>query len=183
MKKDGFSLLELMVTLAILAIATTIAIPSFTRWLPNYRLKSAARDVYSNMQLCKLGAVKHNTDWAIVFDPGANNYFVCSDDGADDDWTTTADNTIEKKVNLASYESGVGFGHGNAGVPIDTTFDDEVTYPANVLVFNARGTPSPSGDCQVYIDHERNTTTYGIGTSTTGVISLQKWNSSTNSWE
>ena len=181
MKQRGFSLLELMVTLAILAIATTIAIPGFSRWLPNYRLKSAARDVYSNIQLCKLGAVKHNTDWAIVFDPGSNTYVICSGSG-DGSWTTTGDNIPEKTVNLATYESGVSYGHGNAGVPIATTFGDKVTYasPANVLVFNARGT---SNGGYVYIDHEKNTTTYGIGTSTTGVINLQKYNSSTNKWE
>jgi len=181
MKQHGFSLLELMVTLGILALATAIAIPSFARWLPNYRLRSAARDVYSNIHLCKLGAVRANQSWAIVFDPGANTYVIYSDSG-DGDWTTTLDNTPEKTVNLATYKSGVGFGHGNAGVPIATTFGDEVTYasPDNVAVFNARGT---SNGGYVYIDHERNTTTYGIGTSTTGVIQLQKYNSSINDWE
>jgi prepilin-type N-terminal cleavage/methylation domain-containing protein len=179
-RKNGFTFLELMVALVILAIATTIAIPSFGRWLPNYRLKSAARDVYSNMQLAKLGAVRANQSWAIRFDPGTNTYVIYSDSG-DGDWTTLGDNNPEKTVNLASYESGVGFGHGNAGVPIGT-FGDNVTYssPDNVAVFNARAT---SNGGYVYLDHEKNTTTYGIGTSTTGVIKLQKYNSSNNKWE
>ncbi|RLB14646.1 MAG: prepilin-type cleavage/methylation domain-containing protein, partial [Deltaproteobacteria bacterium] len=83
MKKNGFTLIEFLVTFVILGILTAIAIPGFARWLPNYRLKSAARDVYSNMQLAKMGAIKANADWAIVFDTGASRYLICSDKGAD----------------------------------------------------------------------------------------------------
>ena len=102
MRKDAFTLLELMVALVVLGILTAIAIPGFSTWLPKYRLKSAARDIYSNMQLAKMGAIKANADWAIVFDTtaGAHRYLVCSDDGADADWTTTGDNDTEREVDL-----------------------------------------------------------------------------------
>ncbi|MBW1668898.1 MAG: prepilin-type N-terminal cleavage/methylation domain-containing protein, partial [Deltaproteobacteria bacterium] len=47
-KSDGFTLLELLVTIVIFGIIASIAIPGFSRWLPNYRLKGVARDIYSN---------------------------------------------------------------------------------------------------------------------------------------
>ncbi len=109
----GFTMIELLVAIVVLAIVAAIAIPGFSRWLPNYRLKSAARDIYSSMQLAKLGAVRSNGNWAIVFSTGSNSYRVCSDDGGDDDWTD-GDETVEKTVNLTDYESGVAYGHGNA---------------------------------------------------------------------
>jgi len=183
MSKDGFTLIELLVTIVVLAIVAAIAIPGFSRWLPDRRLRVAARDVYSNMQLAKLGAVRSNTDWAVVFDTGANSYFVCSDRGGDSSWPATADNTIEKTVNLTDYQNGVGYGHGSATTPIGTTFDvDNVSYtpPANVLVFNPRGTCNGG---YVYLENSKNTTTYGIGTMSTGVIRLLKWNSSIADWE
>ncbi len=182
----GFTMIELLVAIVVLAILAAIAIPGFSRWLPNYRLKSATRDIYSNMQLAKLGTVRANANWAIVFDTGANSYFVCSDRGPDDSWPTTADNTIEKTVNLTDYESGVGYGSGNATKNATTAGGalpgDNVSYtsPANVVVFNPRGTCTGG---YVYLENNKNTTTYAIGTRTTGVILLRKWNSSIADWE
>jgi prepilin-type N-terminal cleavage/methylation domain-containing protein len=184
MKNDGFSIIELIVVLLVLGIMAAIAIPGFSGWLPNYRLKGAARDIYSNMQLAKMGAIKANADWAIVFDTtaGAHRYLVCSDDG-DGDWTTTGNNTIERTVDLAGYKAGVSYGHGNAanGIPGGAFPGDDVSYTNNVAVFNPRGTSNETG--YVYLGNSKNTTTYGVGTRISGVILLRKWNSSTSDWE
>jgi type IV fimbrial biogenesis protein FimT len=45
-KKNGYTILELMVTIGIIAILTAMAIPSFINWLQGYRLRSAANDVH-----------------------------------------------------------------------------------------------------------------------------------------
>jgi prepilin-type N-terminal cleavage/methylation domain-containing protein len=181
MKNDGFSLIELLVVLIVLGIMASIAIPGFSTWLPGYRLKSASRDLYSNMQLAKMGAIKANANWAIFFDTVANRYFVCSDAG-DGDWTTTGNNAIEKTVDLADYKAGVSYGHGNAAndIPGGAFPGDDVSYTNNVAVFNSRGTGSGG---YVYLENSKNTTTYGVGTRTSGVIRLLKWNSSTADWE
>lgn len=182
MRKDGFTLIELLVTVLVLVIMTMITIPGFARWLPDYRLRAAAREIYSSMQLAKMGAVRSNANWAIVFNTGSNSYRVCSDDGGDGDWTDGGE-TVEKTVNLTDYESGVGYGHGIATSAIGGGFGgDDVTYssPANVLVFNSRGTCNGG---YIYLENDKNTTTYGIGTRTSGVIRLLKWNISITDWE
>jgi len=182
MRKHGFTLIELLVALIVLGILTAIAIPGFSTWLPKYRLKHAARDVYSNMQLAKMGAIRSNADWAIVFDAGANRYLVCSDSG-DGDWTTVGNNDTEKTVNLGDYSSGVAYGHGNATDDIPgggAPPADDITYTNDVLVFNSRGTGSGG---YVYLENTSSTITYGVGTRTTGVIRILKWNSSTAAWE
>jgi len=64
-KRSGFTLIELVVVIAVLGILTAVGVPNFLSWLPKYRLKTAARDLYSNMQLAKLSAIKNNAEQRI----------------------------------------------------------------------------------------------------------------------
>ncbi|MGE5838513.1 MAG: Tfp pilus assembly protein FimT/FimU, partial [Deltaproteobacteria bacterium] len=48
-REKGFTTIELAVSIVIICILLGLAIPGFSRWIPNYRLRGAARDVYSNL--------------------------------------------------------------------------------------------------------------------------------------
>ena len=67
-KNSGFTLVELLVAVAILAVLATVSIPAVVHWLPNYKLKKAARDMYSRFQQARLQAVRMNTEFAVLFD-------------------------------------------------------------------------------------------------------------------
>jgi len=171
-----------MVVIAIIAILAGVAIPGVVRWLPDYRLKSAARDVYSNMQLAKMGAVKANADWAIYFDPGVTpgRYFICSDDNGDG-WdgppAVGGNDVVKKTVDLSTYESGIGYGHGNATTNATVgggAFPaDEISYNPNVAIFTPKGTVNTLG--YVYLSNNKGSS-YAVATPTiAGVIILRKW--------
>jgi len=173
---SGWTLVELMITISILAVMAGFAIPGIAAWLPDFRLKQAANDLFSNMQLTKLRAVKENKEWAIVFDNVSGKYFICSDWGADALWSTTDDNNIKRSVQLSDYESGMGYGHGPASINAETgdgVFpDDHIAYSGNVIVFNSIGTCNAG---YIYFDHNPNTKAYAVGTKASGVIVLRKW--------
>jgi prepilin-type N-terminal cleavage/methylation domain-containing protein len=186
-KHNGFTIVELIATISVLGIIAAIAIPAFSHWLPKQRLRSAARDLYTNMQLSKMGAIKSNAQWAIVFDNSGDlgRYYICSDDGANDTWDGPAamggDDVAERSIEFAIYKSGITYGCGNAthdllgggGPPADT-----IAYASDVAVFNPKGT---SNGGYVYLHNQENTIAYGVGTLTTGVIRLFKWNG--NEWD
>ena len=75
----GFTLIEVIIVVAIIGIMTAIAIPSISSWLPNYRLKGAARDLYGAAMKAKGEAVKRNVNCALTFGQDGNAYIVYAD--------------------------------------------------------------------------------------------------------
>jgi type IV fimbrial biogenesis protein FimT len=82
LNNTGFSLAEVLTVIGLIAIISAIAIPNYIAMLPDYRLKDAARTLFSSMQKAKLEAVKRNTNVAISFSVASGSYEVFVDDGA-----------------------------------------------------------------------------------------------------
>lgn len=66
----GFTLIELMVTIALLAFLLLLAYPGFVTMLANLRVRSVADGVLSGLQYARGEALKRNMDIAFRIDPG-----------------------------------------------------------------------------------------------------------------
>lgn len=77
--KSGFSLLEIMVALAVMGIVAAIALPSWSRLLPSYRLNGAARQIQSELHHIRMRAAAENISFQLTYLDGASAYTIQKD--------------------------------------------------------------------------------------------------------
>ena len=172
-KNSGFTLIELIIVIVVLAILAAISVPIFLSWLPEYRLRSAADDLYAHLQHAKMQAIRNNANWAVQFNTASDSYTILSN------WDTSLlTGTPQKTVDLSDHGSGVGYGRGDATSSIGTYDADGVTYFENRVVFNRRGMVNNLG--YVYLSNNAGTDR-AVGTPAfAGVVRLRRWAGGSN---
>lgn len=66
-KQAGFSLVELMIAVAIMTIMAAFVIPGYFAKEPFRRLNAASQDLFANLQLAKVEAIKSNANVVVGF--------------------------------------------------------------------------------------------------------------------
>ncbi len=74
MNKKGVTLIELIVVMVIIGIGAVLLAPNIGTWLPNYRLRSATRDIVSTMRTAQMKAVSTNMAYRVSFTQAPPSY-------------------------------------------------------------------------------------------------------------
>jgi type IV fimbrial biogenesis protein FimT len=87
----GFTLLELMITVSVMAILLGLAVPTFTDIIRNNRLSAAANDLLHSTQVARSEAVKRQTPVVICATADSTATVPACSDGAFTDWVVFVD--------------------------------------------------------------------------------------------
>ncbi len=127
----GFSALELIVAVAILAVLTAVAIPNILNYLPKSRLNGAARVIAGDLAAARMAAVKQNCRAAVMFMSNGHSYYIWVDEDNDN---TQDDGEMKTRDLYPQFH--------------DVVYDpDEST--ALRIGFNSRGTGSGIGTFEI----------------------------------
>jgi len=153
--RKGFTLVELSVTIALIAIVAAIAIPSFFGYSLNTNLKSAARNIQADFLEMKERAIAESTMYRITFDTSGNTYTI--EKGTE---TGAPYTPIEVKT-LTSFGGDVGIFNAvfGGGIPTITFEGRGIATTGKVVLTNSRGSTatiaaSVSGRTYVQVNNQ-----------------------------
>lgn len=100
--QKGFTLVELVIVLALLAITSAFAFPYVSSWIEGTQYRSAAQDILHALRQSRGLAVSSNLEHRVMFDLDGNRYQIQQGERSSGSsvWTGVAD-WIELPSNIA----------------------------------------------------------------------------------
>ena len=63
----GMSLIELLIVVAVIAAMAAVGLPAIGRYFRNFQIRSAAREVATEIQTARTKAIMKNVNWGVLF--------------------------------------------------------------------------------------------------------------------
>ncbi len=161
----GFSLLEILIVVAVVIVLAAISIPLISSWVAQYRLDIAAQQVADSLQTAKMQAVSKTRRRELLFDVTGNRLGI-------------------EGSTLVELPGGVKFDTGGVGVPPDpaVVLGQAVTFPSvddetglRAAAFTGKGIPDVDPGT-VYAVFLTNTAgTKAVVVTSAGNVRIRSW--------
>lgn len=143
----GFSLIELLVGIVILGVLMAMAVPRFSDWLRNARIRTSAEAIQNGLQLARAEAVRRNAtarfqlvntiDNSCALDTAGPHWVVSMDNPAGQCASAPSDTVAPRIIQVRNRAEG--------------SVQTQVAAGQSALVFNGLGrlTPVPAGNVAI----------------------------------
>jgi len=167
-KQNGFSLVEVIATMAIAAIVLSVGIPSFQSYIQNNRQTIAINELATALQLARNSAISRRVRVTVCKSPDSSNCIAGSSTG---DWTqgwiifTDADgnNTRDANEDILRVHGAI---QGNVTISGGNNTNDRIAFNPNGLLASLNGTIT-------YCDSRGNSHASALVISRTGRVRLE----------
>ncbi len=136
----GFTLIEILISMALFSILLALAVPSFSEWIQNQQIRTTAEGIYSALQRAQAEAAKRNqpVDFALISSiPSPGTAPVTSNTGPN--WVVAVDQ--------GGAPTAAGFIQGGLGA--ESGKNASITTSQNVVTFYGTGTLPPGAAAAV----------------------------------
>lgn len=142
-RHTGFTLIEMMITVAIIAVLLGIGVPSFQSFIRNAELRTSAESIQAGLNLARTEALRRNVPVSFWLVNGISSTCARSESGKS--WVVSLDNPVNACDAATSaaiaprlIQSHLGT-NGGAGVSVNAVDGNNPVAAASCVTFNGFG--------------------------------------------
>jgi type IV fimbrial biogenesis protein FimT len=135
----GFTLIELMVAIAVLAILIGLAVPSFTSLINGNRLASHTNELVASLQVARMESLRRGMRVAVC---RSTDGATCAAGAQWDSWITIADSNRNGAFGAGDDVLRVS----SAEAPVEVRVGNTITAAGNSVIFRADGMAHAAND-------------------------------------
>ena len=114
---EGFTLMEIMLVFAIIAVLSTLSLPTMRGFAASQRLKTSAQAIADTLSFARDMAITERTTYLVVFDLDGNRYWLASSEGFDVQNPVASAGRTDSSTVAANGQVAVSRTSGIMGIP------------------------------------------------------------------
>lgn len=176
-KPPGFTIIELVVALSVIAITLAAAVPAVNGYLTRQAPQHAADELYGDIQLARMRAARNNRRCRIQFNVPAANQYTLQD--VDNNGLVIGNFKIG---DLTRYRGNISF--VNSPSAADNAPYSIVEFLPQGILDKLEPAPvtTPANADSVFIANQGNDVIFRVLISPAGGTGLYRWDPNTNQW-
>lgn len=137
-RRSGFSIIELLVGMAIFGVLLAVGIPALRSYSVNAKILASAQSLFSGIQRARAEAIRLNTPVQVILteNAGITNANITDLSSTGRNWIVRAFNRTTGTYDLVDAKSGA---EGGSTGSVTVSGTDAATNPVNTIEFNGLG--------------------------------------------